>query len=151
MSQAKLRCVVLLRICALCNLPCSAQTPIFCVLKFCATEFRKFCSAEPCFCADSSCSPANLSDIGFLPRAFKFCVPKSAARPASVRQTNSRFFKITIGLTLQSISAFSSALRFAARPACVASRHMIAKGLLGRFLSVRSIRTARSFVASQTM
>ena len=35
-SQAKLRRAVLLKICTLCNLPCSAQTPTLCVLKFCA-------------------------------------------------------------------------------------------------------------------
>ena len=85
-------------------------------------------------------------DYGFLNANLN-----AAAKPVSVRQTNSRFFKITIGLTLQSISASSSALRLAVRPACAASRHMIAKGLLGRFLSVRSMRTARSFIASQTI
>ena len=150
-SQAKLRCIVLLKICALCNPSCSAQSSAPCVLNFCAAKLRKFRSSEPCPCVDFSCSPANLGDIEFLLCAFKFCVPKSAAKPAAVRQTNSRFFKITIGLTLQSISASSSALKLAARHACAASRHMIAKGLLGRFLSVRSMRTARSFVASQTI
>ena len=150
-SQAKLRRAGLLKICALCNPPCSAQTPTFCMLKFCAAQLRKFCSTKPCPCAESSCSLVNFGDIVFSPFALEVCVPKSAAKPASVRQTNSRFFKITIGLTLQSISASSSALRLAVRHACAASRHMIAKGLLGRFLSIRSMRTARSFVASQTM